>query len=90
MHIHDPIADSDECQHEYGIGLTPWDELPKSRALIAAVAHKEYPNMGLAALLTKLLPGGIFADVKSAYDADAIVRPARTCGGFERTRADLG
>jgi UDP-N-acetyl-D-galactosamine dehydrogenase len=72
VHIHDPIASSDECKHEYGVALTSWEELPKSRAIIAAVAHKAYMEMGIEALLTKLLPGGIFADIKSTYDADVI------------------
>jgi len=68
VHVHDPIADSDECRHEYGIGLTEWEQLPKSAAIIAAVAHRPYKEMGLATLLGKLVPGGVFADVKSAYD----------------------
>ena len=68
VHVHDPIADSDECQHEYGIGLTPWEQLPKASAIVAAVGHKPYKEMGLPALLGKLQPGGVFADVKSVYD----------------------
>src|SRR5487761_2674310 len=68
VHVHDPIADSDECRHEYGIGLTPWEKLPKASAIVAAVGHKPYKEMGLPALLGKLQPGGVFADVKSVYD----------------------
>jgi UDP-N-acetyl-D-glucosamine/UDP-N-acetyl-D-galactosamine dehydrogenase len=68
VHVHDPIADSDECQHEYGIGLTPWDRLPKAAAIVAAVGHRSYKEMGLSSLLGKLHPGGVFADVKSVYD----------------------
>ena len=47
VHVHDPIAESAECEHEYGIRLTSWDELPQGRAIIAAVAHKEYSRGGL-------------------------------------------
>jgi UDP-N-acetyl-D-galactosamine dehydrogenase len=72
VHAHDPIADSGECEHEYGIPLTPWDKLPKACAIIAAVAHADYKAMGLETILTKLQPGGIFADVKCAYDPAAI------------------
>ena len=72
VHVHDPIADSDECQHEYGIGITPWDQLPRAVAIVAAVAHKSFKEMGLAALLGKLQPGGVFADVKSVYDPAAV------------------
>jgi len=71
-HVHDPLADSDECQHEYGIGLTEWSELPRSAAIVAAVPHQAYKAMGLAMLLSKLVPAGVFADVKSAYDPAAI------------------
>jgi UDP-N-acetyl-D-galactosamine dehydrogenase len=72
--IHDPIADSAECEHEYGVSLTPWDALPKACAIIAAVSHTEYADMGVAALAAKLVPGGVFTDVKSAYDPAAVAR----------------
>jgi UDP-N-acetyl-D-glucosamine/UDP-N-acetyl-D-galactosamine dehydrogenase len=72
VHIHDPIADSEECRHEYGLSLTPWDELPRASAIIAAVAHKAYTDERVEALMEKLVPGGVFADVKSAFDRDAI------------------
>jgi UDP-N-acetyl-D-galactosamine dehydrogenase len=70
--VHDPLADSAECEHEYGIGLTAWDALPQASAIVAAVSHKEYAEMGVAQLLHKLAPGGVFADVKSAYDSAAL------------------
>ncbi|MFT4172406.1 MAG: nucleotide sugar dehydrogenase [Rhodocyclaceae bacterium] len=66
--VHDPIADSAECEHEYGVALTAWDDVPRSCAVVAAVAHHEYKDMGLAKVLEKLVPGGVFSDVKSAYD----------------------
>jgi UDP-N-acetyl-D-glucosamine/UDP-N-acetyl-D-galactosamine dehydrogenase len=70
--VHDPIASSDECQHEYGVALTDWDALPKASAIVAAVSHKDYAQMGVEGLLRKLVPGGVFADVKSAYDPQAL------------------
>lgn len=72
VHAHDPIADSGECEHEYGIALTPWEKLPKACAIVAAVAHADYKTMGLDTILSKLQPGGIFADVKCAYDPATI------------------
>jgi len=66
--VHDPLADSAECEHEYGMTLTDWDALPQASAIVAAVSHKEYAQMGVDGLLRKLVPGGVFADVKSAYD----------------------
>jgi UDP-N-acetyl-D-galactosamine dehydrogenase len=70
--VHDPIASSDECRHEYGVALTDWDALPKASAIVAAVSHKDYAEMGVEGLLRKLVPGGVFADVKSAYDPQAL------------------
>lgn len=74
VHVHDPLADNEECQHEYGIGLTEWDRLPQASAVIAAVAHQPYKQMGVSRLLGKLKPGGVFADVKSVYDPAAVAQ----------------
>ena len=66
--VHDPIADSAHCEHEYGIALTPWERLPRASAIVAAVSHREYLAMGVAEMAARVVPGGVFADVKSAYD----------------------
>lgn len=66
--LHDPLADSDEAMHEYGIALTPWAELPQANALILAVAHSDYLSMNVNALMSKVIPGGSFVDVKSKFD----------------------
>ena len=70
--VHDPIASSAECEHEYGVALTDWDALPQASALVAAVSHHEYAEMGIDGLVRKLVPGGVFVDVKSAYDPVAL------------------
>jgi UDP-N-acetyl-D-galactosamine dehydrogenase len=67
--VHDPIAESAEAEHEYGMSLTPWNNLPNDAdAIVAAVAHKEYAELGAAQLCEKLVPNGVFTDVKSFYD----------------------
>ena len=68
VHVHDPIADPREASHEYGLSLTEWDALPTGHAIVAAVAHQQYADMGVSGLLTKLVPDGVFVDVKSTYD----------------------
>ena len=70
--VHDPIADSAECEHEYGVALTPWAQLPRAAAVVAAVAHRDYLERGAAGIAQKLVPGGLFADVKSSFDPAAI------------------
>lgn len=70
--VHDPIADSVEARHEYGITLNHWDELPQADALVAAVSHEKYHSVTLSDLLAKLKPSGVFIDVKSSYPKQAI------------------
>jgi UDP-N-acetyl-D-glucosamine/UDP-N-acetyl-D-galactosamine dehydrogenase len=71
--VHDPIADSGEAVHHYGVTLTPWEELPaEADAVVAAVPHSSYRTMSLPALLSRLKRGGVFIDVKSAFDRTAI------------------
>ena len=70
--VHDAVASSAEAEHEYGVPLCDWDALPVADAIVAAVSHSEYLEMPLERLLAKLVPGGVFADVKSSYDPDAL------------------
>ena len=71
--VHDPIADPAEATHEYGIELTPWDQLPKNvSAVAAAVSHRDYLQMPLENILALLKPAGVFTDIKSAFDPLAI------------------
>ena len=72
VHVHDPVAESAEAEHEYGVSLTAWDKLPRAAAIVAAVAHKQYAQMGVGQLCEKLVPNGVFADVKSFYDPAAL------------------
>jgi len=70
--VHHPVADTDDAKHEYGISLVAWDDLPEADAIVAAVSHKKYLSLPKSELLEKLKPGGVFVDVKSAYDSIAI------------------
>ena len=72
VHVHDPLAESKEAEHEYGLSLTPWDNLPQADALVAAVAHKDYLALPFAELTGKLKKGGVFTDVKCAFDPAAV------------------
>jgi UDP-N-acetyl-D-galactosamine dehydrogenase len=72
--VHDPIADPKEAEHEYGIRLTPWDQLPRAAAMVAAVAHQDFKDRPVADMLSKLVPNGIYIDVKNQADADDLRR----------------
>ena len=66
--VHGPVAGADEARHEYGVELTSWEALPKSAAIVAAVAHKVFRDRPIDEYLEKLQPRGVLADVKSLFD----------------------
>ena len=70
--VHDPVADAGECEHEYGVRLSQWADLPKANASVAAVSHKEYAAMGVPRISERLVRGGVFADVKSFYAPEQV------------------
>jgi len=72
--VHDPVAEAHEAEHEYGVSLVEWKDLPKAGAIVAAVAHKEYADMSMSELTGKLEPGGVFVDVKSCYDREVLAQ----------------
>jgi UDP-N-acetyl-D-glucosamine/UDP-N-acetyl-D-galactosamine dehydrogenase len=72
VNVHDPLADRDEAQHEYGIDLVSWDDLPQAKAVIVAVAHKEVLDRPLSEFQSKLEEKGCFIDVKSKFDLPAM------------------
>jgi UDP-N-acetyl-D-galactosamine dehydrogenase len=72
VHVHDPVAHPDEAVHEYGVTLTPWEQLPRAHAVVMAVAHREYGARPVSDFVAKLEPGGLFVDVKCKVDAEAL------------------
>jgi UDP-N-acetyl-D-galactosamine dehydrogenase len=72
VHVYDPVASSAEAQHEYGITLDSWEDLPQADAIVAAVPHREIMARPLADLMAKLNPNGCFIDVKAQFDKPAL------------------
>lgn len=70
--VSDPFADPVESLNEYGVFLHAFDDLPCSDAIVAAVAHNDYHVMPLNRLLSKLINGGNFIDVKAKFNRTAI------------------
>ena len=70
--VHDPVACPKEAEHEYGIRLVDWEALPQAAAVVAAVAHDEFKNRPIDAILAKLAPNGVYVDVKNQADAAAL------------------
>lgn len=71
VHVHDPVADATEANHEYGVSLTSWERLPKARAVVLAVAHQEFISRPAQQISSLLKPGGVLIDVKSVVDSQA-------------------
>ncbi|HXW64858.1 MAG TPA: nucleotide sugar dehydrogenase [Burkholderiaceae bacterium] len=72
VHVHDPVAAGSEAEHEYGVKLEAWEHLPRAHAVVAAVAHRQFASIDGSKLDAKLVPGGVFADVKCHFDAQAL------------------
>ena len=75
--VTDSWADAEVARREYGVELTPWEEVPKADCVIVAVGHKEYRNMSVMQL-KKLYKNEIsdnekvLVDVKSLYRIDEL------------------
>jgi UDP-N-acetyl-D-glucosamine/UDP-N-acetyl-D-galactosamine dehydrogenase len=74
VHVHDPVASAAEALHEYGVTLTPWGELPRAHAIVAAVAHADYKRRPVDDFVAGLEPGGLYVDVKCQADPEALRR----------------
>lgn len=67
--VYDPWANPDSVQHEYGIEV--FNQLPECKydAVVLAVAHKEFTDLNIPALLKE---NAVVYDVKGALDRDLI------------------
>jgi UDP-N-acetyl-D-galactosamine dehydrogenase len=70
--VTDPQADPAEARHEYGVNLVPWSDLPRADAIVAAVSHREFIELGAEDLCRKLVKGGVLVDVKAVFDQQAL------------------
>ncbi len=66
--VNDPLADPDEALAHYGLEIKPLNTLGKADAVIVAVIHDEYKEMGLSAIAGICHDGSpIVIDIKSAF-----------------------
>jgi len=71
--IHDPWVDSAEAEHEYGLTITDAPQAGTYDAVVIAVAHKQFAQMGVDALRAYMKPNGVLFDIKhilTAQDVD--------------------
>jgi UDP-N-acetyl-D-galactosamine dehydrogenase len=69
--VHDPLADPDEASTYYGVELKTMEQLHGVDAIVLAVSHRPYKDMGLVRL-ADLCSGdrAVMVDVKSAFDPE--------------------
>ena len=70
--VYDPWIDAEEARHEYGI--TPISKLEngKYEAVVLAVSHKQFKDMGVDKIRALCKPGGVLYDVKSLLPKDKV------------------
>ncbi len=66
--VHDPLADAKEAEKFYGIKLREIDEITGVDAVIIAVVHRYYKDIGFAEIVRRCFSGiPIIIDVKAAF-----------------------
>jgi UDP-N-acetyl-D-galactosamine dehydrogenase len=70
--VHDPNVDANEAAHEYGLELI--DELEPGRydAVVLAVGHDQYRELGAEGVRRLLKPGGVLYDIKYVFPKDDV------------------
>ena len=69
--VSDPLADPATAAHEYGITLSPAEDMTQLDALVLAVNHASY-LADPADLVARVREGGVLVDVKSALDRSSL------------------
>jgi len=70
--VHDPWVETDNAKKEYGINLVATPEPGIYDAVIIAVGHDTFSELGAAGLRALCKPDGILYDVKYLLPADAV------------------
>ncbi|MGS3896442.1 nucleotide sugar dehydrogenase [Escherichia coli] len=70
--VHDPLVSSIDAYNEYGVILHEWDQIEPCDAVILSVCHNDYINAGFDAIKSKLIPGGVFSDIKSIWTTEEV------------------
>jgi UDP-N-acetyl-D-galactosamine dehydrogenase len=69
--VHDPWADSAEAEHEYGISLVAKPKAGSYDAIIVAVAHKQFIELGVSGIRNFGSPNTVIFDIKHVLPKEA-------------------
>ncbi len=67
VQVCDPLCDSAEAYHEYGISLSPFENLGPAAAVVVAVAHRQFRALSVHALRGLMNDDPLLIDVKGVY-----------------------
>ncbi len=70
--VYDPWIDAEEAMHEYGITPVAKLENGKYDAVVLAVSHKQFKDMGVDKIRALGKPGSVLYDVKSLLPRDKV------------------
>ncbi len=70
--VHDPWVAPEEAREEYGITLAEEPEPGRYDAVILAVAHDEFREMGCERLRALLRPDGVLYDIKGVFPRNRV------------------
>ncbi len=70
--VHDPWVDPKVAQSEYGIELTATPAAGAYDAIVLAVAHRQFVELGIDAIRALGKPEHVVFDIKSIFPADAV------------------
>ncbi|MFZ2948594.1 MAG: nucleotide sugar dehydrogenase, partial [Desulfuromonadaceae bacterium] len=73
VQVCDPLADSVEAIHEYGVHLVPIADLKPASAVIAAVAHRQFLAWTPEDVISRLSNNPVLIDVKGMFDQQAMI-----------------
>lgn len=72
VYVNDPYADADEALENFGLSLLQYEDMPIAEAILVAVAHRDYYEIVLHSIASKLKSGGVFVDVKAIFDRKSL------------------
>jgi UDP-N-acetyl-D-galactosamine dehydrogenase len=70
--VHDPWVDAEECEHEYGIRPIAVPQPSSYDAIVVCVAHRQFVEMGLAAIRALGKSEHVIFDVKSMFPRELV------------------
>ena len=72
VEVYDPWVDAAEAKHEYGLDPVAKLEPGRYDAVILAVAHKQFLEMGIERIRALGKPGAVLFDVKQAFPKNSM------------------